>query len=125
MSVNERNESRNITISLPLSPMVMKVPMNYNWELRNTLIDYLFRLSITRYTNIFEDCTNNHTTPPVYKWVAYPILRLHNGRLIEGWPVAIQTFQNRDLNQMKQISKSNIISNKRCKRLIELIRELY
>ena len=70
----------------------MKVPINYNWELRNTLIDYLFRLSVTRYTNIFEDCTNNHTTPPVYKCVAYSVLRLQDGRLIKRWPVAIQTF---------------------------------
>ena len=28
--VNERNELRNITISLPLPTMVMKVPINYN-----------------------------------------------------------------------------------------------
>ena len=73
VSVNERDESRNITLSLPLPPMVMKVPINYNWELRNTLIDYSFRLSVTRYTNIFEDSTNNQTTPPVYKCVAYPL----------------------------------------------------
>ena len=38
--INDRDESRNITISLPLPPMVIKVPINYNWELRNTLIDY-------------------------------------------------------------------------------------
>ena len=76
VSVNERNESRNITLCLPLLPMVMKIPINYKWELRNTLIDYSFRLSVTRYTNIFEDCINNHSTPPVYKCVAYPLLRL-------------------------------------------------
>ena len=74
--------------------MVMKVPINYNWELRDTLIDYLFRLSIERYTNIFADCTNNHSTPSTYKCVPYPLLRLQDGRLIEGWPVARQTIQN-------------------------------
>ena len=47
------------------------------------------------------------------------------GRLMEGWPVAIQTFQNSDLNQMKQISESNNNSKERCKRLIEFIREFY
>ena len=57
-------------------------------ELRDTLIDYSFRLSIERYTNIFEDCTNNHSTPSTNKCVAYRLLRVQDGRLIEGWPVA-------------------------------------
>ena len=52
-------------------------------------------------------------------------MRLQDGRLIEGWPVARQTFQNGNLYQMKQISESSIISKERCKRLIELIREFY
>ena len=79
VSVNKRDESRNITLSLPLPPMVMKVPINYKWELRNTLIDYSFRLSVTRYTNIFEDCkiiilhlpfiNVSHTRFCVYKMV--------------------------------------------------------
>ena len=103
VSVNERDESRNITLSLPLPPMVMKLPINYNLEQRNTLIDYSFRLSVSRYTNIFDDYTNNHTTPPEYKCVAYSLLRLLNDRLTEGWPVAIQTVQNGNLNQIKQI----------------------
>ena len=52
-------------------------------------------------------------------------MRLQNGRLIEGWPVAIQTFQNGDLYQIKQISESSNILKERCKRLIKLIRKFY
>ena len=47
--INERDDTRNITISLPLPPMVIKVPINYNWELRETLIDYSFRQYYTIY----------------------------------------------------------------------------
>ena len=37
---------RSISISLPLPPMVFKVPETWYWPLRNTIIDFTFYLNI-------------------------------------------------------------------------------
>ena len=54
-------QETQISISLPLPPMVQKVPVAWHWPLRNTIIDFTFYLNIRRTSAIVSDCENSQS----------------------------------------------------------------
>ena len=57
---------RQISISLPLPPISLKVPEAWYWPLRNTIIDFTFHLNIRRTSSIVFDCENSQSVSIKY-----------------------------------------------------------
>ena len=79
---------RQISISLPLPPIVLKVPETWYWPLRNTILDFTFHLDIQRTSSIVSDCENSLSVPIKYLCKASPIMRLEDGTSRTDWNLA-------------------------------------
>ena len=79
---------RQISISLPLPPMVLKLLEAWYWPLRNTIIDFIFHLNIRRTSSIVSDCENGQSDPIKYLCKASPIMRLEDGTSRTEWDLA-------------------------------------
>ena len=82
IEIDEVNNFRIFKIVMPLTPLILKVPENWYWDIRETTVDFTFVLKITRKSKLSDDCSTIFNAQPVYLCEALPIIRLANGTTI-------------------------------------------
>ena len=126
--LNDDEEIRKIFISIVLPPLVMKVPEEWDWGLKEIVNDFTFRIKVERFTKYSDECTINTNVQPFYRCSVYPLLRLQNGRTIETWNedrIPFRIFRNLDISAIERISNSPNVTISQCKSVFDKFREFY
>ena len=77
--------TRVMSVRLPLPPMVLKVPKNWNKQLKNKIINFSFYIEIIRSSILSDDCSNTQSIPARYMCKATPLVRFSNDTTLIGF----------------------------------------
>ena len=61
IAIYDSENTRVISVLFPLPPMVLKVPKNWNTQLKYIIIDFSFYIEIIRSSTLSDDCSNTQS----------------------------------------------------------------
>ena len=125
IQLDDIEDTRKIVLSIPFPPLVYKVPAEWDYTLKNTLVDFTFRLRIERITKLVDECSYTRTTEPIYRCSVDPLLRIHDGSIWVDWYVPYRIFKNLRIPEIERLSGSQNITSAQCNQISTILRQFY
>ena len=125
IAIHDRETTQIISIRFPLPPMILKIPENWNYELKDKIIDFSFYIEIIRTSSVIEDCSNNLNGPLSCMCIATPLVRFNNGSTLISYEAINQIFTKSNTSNIERISRKLSGTAKDCRLLMRSLRELY
>ena len=98
--IYDSENTRVMSIRFLLPQIVLKVPENWNKQLKNIIIDFSFYIEIIRSSTLSDDCSITQSIPDRYMCKATPLVRFANDTTVIGFDVIHKIFRSIPTREM-------------------------
>ena len=58
IAIHDSENTRVMSVRYSLPPIILKIPRNWNKQLKNIIIDFSFYIEIIHFSTLSDDCSN-------------------------------------------------------------------